>query len=205
VFCGSNEKLNGSLAFPLIVKPLHEDASIGLREESVVSNPAGLKERIDFVLNNYNQPALVERFIKGREVYVGILGTKVNLTVLPISEIVFDGNLAQTAKICSYEAKWMPESPQYRRSPVECPAKLDKILKQRLIEMAKKAYSLLECQDYGRVDFRIDGNSQPYVLEVNPNPDISEDAGLAKMSKASGMNYDGLIEKILASALKRKR
>ncbi len=205
VFCRSDEKLNGSLRFPLIVKPLHEDASIGLREGSVVNNPSGLKEKVDFVLNNYNQPALVERFIAGREVYVGILGNGEKLNVLPISEVVFDSNLAQTAKICSYEAKWMPESRQYRRSPVECPAKLDKILKQRLIEMAKKAYSLLECQDYGRVDFRIDGSSQPYVLEVNPNPDISEDAGLAKMAKASGMNYDGLIEKILAFALARLR
>ncbi|MBU3933159.1 MAG: ATP-grasp domain-containing protein [Candidatus Omnitrophica bacterium] len=205
VFYRNNGKLKEGLHFPLIVKPLHEDASIGLRRESVVSNPAGLKERVDFVLNNYNQPALVERFIAGREVYVGILGHKENLTVLPVSEIVFGSNLAQTAKICSYEAKWVPESQQYQRSPVECPAKLDKTLRQRLIEIAKRAYSLLDCRDYGRIDFRIDGNRRPYVLEVNPNPDISEDAGLAKMAKASGMSYDELIEKILGFALTRLR
>lgn len=203
VFYRSDEMLNGNLSFPLIVKPLHEDASIGLRRESVVDTHAGLKERIATVINNYNQPALVERFIKGREIYVGILGAKEKLSVLPISEIIFDDKLKPTAKICSYEAKWLPESQQYQSTPVECPARLDKVLEKKVIEIAKKAYSLLGCRDYGRVDFRIDKNNQPYVLEVNPNPDISEDAGLAKMAGACGMNYDQLIEKILTFALER--
>ena len=203
VFYNSNEKLNKNLIFPLIVKPLHEDASIGVRKESVVSNLVELKERIDFAINNYNQPALVERFIQGREVYVGILGNKGELMVLPISELVFDSKLAQTAKICSYEAKWAPESQQYQSTPVECPAKLDQVLEQRLIEIAKKAYSLLECQDYGRIDFRIDQKNHPYVLEVNPNPDLSCDAGLTRMARATGMNYDKFIEKILTFALER--
>ena len=197
VFYKTKEELNEDLKFPLIVKPLHEDASIGLRKESVVSNRAELKERVDLVISNYSQPALVEKYIAGREIYVGILGRGVNLMVLPISEIVFDSNLAQTAKVCSYEAKWAPESQQYQSSPVECPAKLDKTLRRRLIEIAKKAYNLLGCQDYGRVDFRIDQSNQPYVLEINPNPDISEDAGLAKMFRAKGLDYDELIEKII--------
>ena len=203
VFYSSQESLDKNLRFPLIVKPLHEDASIGLREESVVNNTADLKERIDFVLGSYKQPALVERFIAGREIYVGILGHKENLMVLPISEIVFADKLTPTAKICSYEAKWLPESEQYQSSPVDCPAKLDAPLRQKLIEIAKKAYTLLQCQDYGRVDFRIDNSGRPYVLEVNPNPDISEDAGLSKMAKVYGMDYDELIEKILSSALER--
>ncbi|MBL7085271.1 MAG: ATP-grasp domain-containing protein [Candidatus Omnitrophica bacterium] len=203
VFCNSDEELNENLNFPLIIKPLHEDASIGIKKESVVNNAEQLKQRIDFALENYKQPALVERFIKGREVYVGILGSKGNLTVLPISEIIFDNELEPTAKICSYEAKWMPESQAYQSTPVDCPAKLDRTLEQRLIEIAKKAYALLECHDYGRVDFRIDDTGQPYVLEINPNPDISEDAGLSGMTKALGMTYNEFIEKILTSALKR--
>ncbi len=197
VFYKTKEELNEDLKFPLIVKPLHEDASIGLRKESVVSNRAELKERVDLVISNYSQPALVEKYIAGREIYVGILGRGVNLMVLPISEIVFDSNLAQTAKICSYEAKWAPESQQYQSSPVECPAKIDKTLRHRLIEIAKTAYNLLGGEDYGRVDFRIDQSNQPYVLEINPNPDISEDAGLAKMFRAKGLDYDELIEKII--------
>ncbi len=204
VFYRSSDNLRSALTFPLIIKPLHEDASIGLRKESVVTNLRDLKKTIDFVIDNYHQPVLVERFIAGREVYVGILGSQDNLTVLPISEVVFDSSLARTAKICSYNAKWVPETQEYKSTPVECPAKLNKRLERKLITMAKKAYNLLGCSDYGRVDFRIDCASRPFVLEVNPNPDISEDAGLAKMVKACGMDYDGLIERILASALKRK-
>ncbi len=203
IFSNSKEKLNKNLRFPLIVKPLHEDASIGLRKKSVVNNTAQLKRRVASVLKNYKQPALVEKFIKGREVYVGILGQQENLTVLPISEVVFADELAANAKICSYEAKWIRNSREYRNSPVECPAKLEAALQEKLIEIAKKAYCLLQCQDYGRIDFRIDNSNQPYVLEVNPNPDISEDAGLSKMARASGMTYDELIERILSSALQR--
>lgn len=203
VFYRPSAKLGRSLRLPLIVKPLHEDASIGLKKESVVKNRKQLRERVEFVMKNYNQPALVERFIAGREVYVGILGSGDNLMVLPISEIVFDRRLPQTAKICSYEAKWVTESRAHKDTPVQCPAELDKDLEKRLIEIAKKAYSLTKCQDYGRVDFRIDENNQSYVLEVNPNPDLSLDAGLAKMAKAAGMTYDQLIEKILVSASER--
>ena len=205
VFCNSNEKLNKNLSFPLIVKPLHEDASIGLRKESVVSSPEKLRERVDFVLKNYNQAALVERFIAGREAYVGILGTKFNLVVLPISEVIFSNGLSQTEKICSYDAKWLSESKDFENTPVKCPAKLDKVLERKLVKIAKKAYNLLACQDYGRVDFRIDENNQPFVLEVNPNPDISEDAGLATMTRAMGASYNQFIERILAFALERNR
>ena len=204
VFYHSEERLKETLDFPLIVKPLHEDASIGLRKESVVNNSAELAERVNFIISEYSQPALVERFIAGREIYVGILGSKKDLTVLPISEIAFDNNLAQTAKICSYEAKWLQESQQYQDTPVVCPAKIDQGLAQRLRDIAKKSYTLLGCQDYGRVDFRIDQANRPFVLEVNPNPDISEDAGIAKMGRACGMDYDQLIEKIIGYALARK-
>lgn len=204
IFERSSQRLNDSLNFPLIVKPLHEDASIGVRKESVVNNIAQLRERVNFVISNYHQSALVERFISGREVYVGILGNRSNLIVLPISEVIFDSRLEQGDKICSYEAKWLKDSQQYQNTPVRCPAELDEILEQKLIKIAKKAYILLGCQDYGRIDFRIDEEDQPYVLEVNPNPDLSSDAGLAKMAQASGMDYNTLIEKILTFALARK-
>lgn len=200
VFYRNNGKLDESLKFPLIIKPLHEDASIGIKKESIVNNIKQLRQRVDFVINNYNQAALVERFIPGREVYVGILGSKENLVVLPISEIIFNDKLSRSEKICSYDAKWASESEVFKNTPVKCPAELDKTLKKRLIEIAKKAYNVLECQDYGRVDFRIDKNNQPYVLEVNPNPDISENAGLARMIKAKGLSYDQFIENILTSA-----
>lgn len=204
VFVTIDERLKSDLNFPLIVKPMHEDASIGIKKESVVSNLAELMVRVKNVLCNYHQPALVEKFIIGREIYVGILGAKDKLEVLPLSEICFDKKLEQTAQICSYEGKWLEDSHEYQTTPVKCPAELNETLEKELIRIAKKSYGLLNCQDYGRVDFRIDENEHPYVLEVNPNPDISEDAGLARMGKAAGISYDQLIEKIISSALAKK-
>jgi len=203
IFSSNNKKLKKDLSFPLIVKPIHEDASIGIKKESVVKDVELLKERVQYVIDNYKQPALVERFIIGREAYVGILGNKENLDVLPISEISFDKNLKPTTQICSYEGKWLEDSQEYQATPVTCPAELDKTLEKELIEIAKKSYSLLNCEDYGRVDFRIDSNNRPHVLEVNPNPDISEDAGLARMVRAKGATYEDLIEAIVNSAIQK--
>ncbi len=205
VFKSCPEKLNGACKFPAIVKPLHEDASIGIKQESVVKNAAELKERIAHVISYYKQPALVERFIVGREIYIGILGNKDNLKVLPASEVIFDDKLAPTAQICSYEAKWVPESKQYNKTPVSCPANINKKLEKQLIDMAKQAFVLLGCQDYGRIDFRIDEDNRPYVLEVNPNPDISEEAGIARMASAAGINYEQLIEQVVKSAVLRQK
>ncbi|MFH1244945.1 MAG: ATP-grasp domain-containing protein [Candidatus Omnitrophota bacterium] len=203
VFYNASDILNANLKFPVIVKPLHEDGSIGLKKESVVENITDLRERVDAVITNYYQPALVEKFISGKEVYVGILGSKENLTVLPISEVVFNSRLSPTTQICCYEAKWLPQSRQYKNTPISCPAKLEKETEEKLIHIAKRAYTLVGCDDYGRIDFRIDYDNRPYVLEVNPNPDISEDAGLAKMAQATGMSYDKLIAEILSIALQR--
>ncbi|MBN2097748.1 MAG: ATP-grasp domain-containing protein, partial [Candidatus Omnitrophica bacterium] len=202
VFFNGSEKLNRTLKFPLFVKPLHEDASIGIRKDSVVNNHHELGERASAVIKEYEQPALVETFIQGREVYVGLLGYKKNLTVLPISELIFEQRLIKN-RICTYQAKWNPQSSQYQGTPVECPAKITKSLEKKLIKIAQEAYTLLDCQDYGRIDFRIDQNNRPFVLEVNPNPDISADAGLARMAKAAGMNYDQLIARIIDLAVER--
>lgn len=204
VFEFAGEKLKKDLNFPLIVKPIHEDASIGIKKESVVRDIGQLKERVQYVISNYKQAVLVEKFIIGREVYVGILGSSGNLEVLPLSEISFDENLKPTAQICSYEGKWLEDSQEYQTTPVKCPAELDEILEKELIEIAKKSYCLLSCDDYGRIDFRIDQNDRPYVLEVNPNPDISEDAGLSRMATAAGISYNRLIEKIVHSAVAKK-
>ncbi|MBN3038115.1 MAG: ATP-grasp domain-containing protein [Candidatus Omnitrophica bacterium] len=205
IFENSGQSLKPDMHFPLIVKPIHEDASIGMKKESVVSDLARLKHRIEVINREYNQAALVEKFIQGREIYVGILGNAQNLTVLPLSEIIFDDELEQTAKICTYEAKWIENSEQSKSTPVQCPARIEQSLEQELVRIAKRAYTLLQCSDYGRVDFRIDHDNQPYVLEVNPNPDISEDAGLARMVRACGMTYDDLINRIVTSALEKSR
>ncbi|MFH1046629.1 MAG: ATP-grasp domain-containing protein [Candidatus Omnitrophota bacterium] len=205
LFYRDDEPLNPELQFPLIVKPNHEDASIGIRRESVVKDDNELRQQIYVVHSNYQQPALVEQFINGREVYVGILGAWENLTILPLTEVMFDQNLKQDARICTYESKWMAQSEQYKNTTVQCPALLDKELQEKVVAIAKEAYKIFYCRDYSRIDFRIDEKGQPFILEINPNPDISEDAGVARMAKAAGINYEELVERIAVSALERSQ
>ncbi|MBN2458987.1 ATP-grasp domain-containing protein [Candidatus Woesearchaeota archaeon] len=193
-------KLNG-LNFPLIVKPGKSDGSIGIRKNSVVEDEESLKLRVNEIIQTYEQPALVEEFIDGREINVGILGNK-RLTVLPMSEIIF--NLPpEEWNFVPYEAKWLTKTKYYKGTVPNCPADVEPGLKAELEELAKKAYSLMGVRGYGRVDFRIDKEGKPYILEVNPNPDISRDAGLTRMITAHGMTYEELIDKILRMGINK--
>jgi D-alanine-D-alanine ligase len=197
IFETGDEKFE--LEFPLIVKPLQEDASIGIKDDSVVYDENKLRERVKYVIKEYEQPALVEQFIDGREFNVGVLGDN---EVLPISEITFDGLPEGKPKIVNYDAKWKEDSIDYKETKRSCPAKVDDALGEKLRELALKAGSLFECTDYFRVDFRVKGN-QPYILEVNQNPDISEDAGLFAMSQVKGYSYKEMIDKIIINAMKK--
>ncbi len=202
VFETESDKLNPDLRFPLIVKPLREDASIGIKDDSIVQEETALKERVKFVFHEYKQPALVEEFIAGREFNVGLIGNAIK-EILPISEIKFVGFPENKPKIVSYAAKWDEESLEFKGTVRQCPAEVDEQLKTKLIVLAQQAADTLFCQDYCRVDFRVDKDNNPYVLEVNPNPDISTDAGLAAMASAQGYQYKELVDKILKSALNK--
>ncbi|MBM3308731.1 MAG: ATP-grasp domain-containing protein [Candidatus Altiarchaeales archaeon] len=203
IFETGSEKLDKNLKFPLIVKPSREDASIGIHNDSVIRKKNKLKSKIFELLSKHKQPILVEEYIDGRELNVGILGNEKPL-VLPLSEIMF--NLpADMNKICSYEAKWVVEHESYDGTKPNCPAKVSKKLDKRLVELALKSYKLMGCRDYGRVDFRVDCFGRPFVLEVNPNPDISQSAGLANMASKAGISYTQLIGKIINSAVERMK
>jgi len=192
---GNEAKLEKNLKFPLIVKPVHEDASIGIKDESIVKNADELMKRVKYVIKEYKQQALAEEFIDGREFNVGFIGDE----VLPVSEIIF--NLPKSKpKIVSYAAKWEKESVEFRGTNRSCPATIDDELKKKLISLARKASGCLLCTGYCRIDFRVDKQNNPFVLEVNPNPDISEDAGFAAMAKAAGMTYADMIDRILKNA-----
>lgn len=191
------EKLN----FPLIVKPAHEDGSIGVRESSIVYDVDALKKMINHVIRQYKQPALAEEFIDGREFNVAIIGDE---EVLPINEIKFDLPEGKP-KIISYEAKWKTDSIEYNGTKRSCPADVDKKLAMQLRTLAIKAGYLFGCRDYFRVDFRVDENNNPFILEVNQNPDISEeDGGLYEMAKTKGYSYADMIDKIVRNAVKRR-
>lgn len=188
------------MAYPLIVKPRWEDASQGISNESVVENEKALLARIDYVHRTYRQGALVEEFILGREINAAIIGNGPH-EVLPLSEITFHPDLAQP--IVSYEGKWLEKSQQYKLTEPVCPAPLKMRYEMLVRDVALRAYKLLECRDYARVDFRL-RDGVPYILEVNANPDISPDAGLARSARAAKLSYPQLIARILAIASKRK-
>jgi D-alanine-D-alanine ligase len=149
------------LAFPLIVKPLHEDGSLGIWKESVVYDDEALNRQIRYVVEWYRQPALIEEFIEGRELNVGLFETDGRVEVLPISEIDYSEFPEGIPKICGYEAKWEAESPEYQKSKPICPAQLEPVVQKRVEQIALKVFKLFGCQDYARVDMRLDPNGKP--------------------------------------------
>src|SRR4030043_911005 len=191
-------------AFPIIVKPLHEDGSLGITKESVVYDDEMLCKQIQYVIDKYHQPALVEEFIDGRELNVGLMETDGKVGVLPISEIDYSEFPEEVPKICGYEAKWVTESPEYQKSKPICPAPLEWVMKKRVEHIAIKVFKLFGCRDYARVDSRIDRDGKIYVLEVNPNPDISPQSGMSRALKVQGTTYTEFVGILIERALQRK-
>ncbi len=190
------------LRYPVIVKPLHEDASIGVDFESVVNNLNDLRRRVAWVLQNYHQPALVEEFIDGRELNVAVIGDQFQ-TALPISEITFDRLPPELPRVVSYNAKWMPGTLGYNEMGAVCPAPLPDELTLKVQNLAVEAFRLLGCRDYARIDIRLSPSNEPFILEVNPNPCIAPDAGLARSVAASGRTYREFIGDVVSFALQR--
>ncbi|MDD8017769.1 MAG: ATP-grasp domain-containing protein [Bacteroidota bacterium] len=191
-----------NLRFPIIVKPSAEDASAGIDNDSIVNTFTALKEQVKIIVERFKEPALVEEYIEGRELNVAIMGND-PATVLPISEIDFSGLPAGKPKIVTYDAKWMEGTEEYEGTKGMCPADLPKEVERYVKELSLKAYHLMGCRDYARVDIRLSKNLKPYVLEVNPNPDLSNDAGFYRSAKSSGLSYAEMIGKIVEFAVKR--
>jgi D-alanine-D-alanine ligase len=189
------------LTYPLIVKPSREDASIGIEKESVVENAAALRKRVRHVIQTYDQPALVEEYVEGRELNVAIIGNKKPIA-LPISEIDFSNLPSEYPKIVTYNAKWLQGTLEYMGTVGKCPADLPPDVERRIREIALTSYRVMGCRDYARIDMRLK-NGVPYVLEVNPNPDISDDAGFARAARAYGLSFEQAIGKIVEYALER--
>lgn len=190
------------LNYPLIAKPAREDASIGITQRSIIHNFEELSKVVAELLKRYKQPVLVEKFIQGREFNVSVLGNN-PAKVLPVSEINFAGLEAEHHHITSYEAKWLPHHPLFQKTPAVCPADISQDLRQRLADVTLQVYHLLMGRDYGRVDIRVDSSGRIYVLEFNPNPDISMDAGFANAVKAAGMKYREFVDFIINQTMNR--
>jgi D-alanine-D-alanine ligase len=189
------------LRFPLIVKCLREDASLGLTDRSVVRDEASLREQVGHVIDTWRQPALVEEFLEGREFNVAVAGARP--VALPVSEIDFATMPAGKPRFVSYDAKWVPESVEYRATVPRCPAPISGPAAARIRHLALRAFRVCGCRDVARVDIRTDSSGKPFILEVNPNPDLSPDVGLARCARAHGWTWEDLVERLALWAWRR--
>ncbi|MBI3411827.1 MAG: D-alanine--D-alanine ligase [Planctomycetes bacterium] len=192
--------MNCPLEWPVIVKPAQQDASVGLAQDSVCTNQEQLESRVQFVLDNYGVPVLVEEFIAGREFNVALVELP-ELRALPPSEVIFPTDRPGYWPILTYECKWKPGTADYDATPPKYPADITPRLADRLCAIATEAYRLIGCRDYARVDFRVRPNGKPSILEVNPNPEISDDAGFAGSLSSAGLSYREFIVRLVEHAL----
>lgn len=186
--------------FPVIVQASQEHAGIGLDRESVVHNRKALRAKVKHILEEYRQPALVQRFLPGREFNVGILGGR-RPTILPLSEVCYNALPPDIPPIMSYAAKWLENTVEYKSTSVVCPAVVDPRLARRLGQVSLRAFRAVNGWGYGRVDIRLDERGEPRVLEVNCNPSLDEDVALARSASAANISYPELLQSIIKAAL----
>jgi D-alanine-D-alanine ligase len=191
------------LDYPWFLKLLHEDASVGIEAENLVTDRAALVRRARALIAEFRQPVLAERYIAGREVNVTLIGNGADLAVLPLHEIDFAAMPAGRPHIVSYAAKWDETHVDYAGTKPVPLRGLAPAVVARIEEVARAAWQALGLRDYGRVDLRVDRDGQPWVIDVNPNCDISPDAGVARSAASAGMDYPALIRRIAETAWTR--
>ena len=190
-------RIQDDFPLPAIIKPAAEDASAGLDRGSVVADRKALRARVAAMTEQFDE-VLVQQYVAGRELNVGFVGDR----ALPIAEIDFSGMPPGSWPILTYAAKWDTGSPDDLGSVPVCPANLAQKLAERLVRIAEAAWRAMQGKGYGRVDLRLDQQGRPWVLEVNPNPDLNDDAGLSRMAKAAGWDYAELVRRIAEVALR---
>lgn len=195
------------LRFPLICKPAMEDASGGIDAGSVVQDRAALDARVSKLVNEYLTPVIVEEYIEGREIHCAILGNDPPVA-LPLFEMAFhDAPSASMPHIITYKAKWDPNSRDFYAMDGVCPApELEPEVVAYIEDVAIRAFHAVGCRDYARIDMRLDpATGEPYILEVNPNPDLSDSCAFTQCATASGRTYAELVDEIARFALTRAR
>ncbi len=192
---------------PLFVKPLHEGSSKGITEQNLVRSLEELRHQVAFLLESYDQPVLVERYLPGREFTCAVLGNGREARVLPLVGMNFDALPEGALPIYGYEAKWVWDTREDPLPIFECPARIDRRLRRAIEEVALRAYRVLGCRDWSRVDVRLDADGTPNVVEVNPLPGILPDPAdnscFPKAARAAGMSYDELIQSCVRHAAAR--
>ncbi len=196
-----------NFSYPVIVKPVSEGSSKGIFSSSLVKSHNKLNDEAIKIINKYNQPALIEEFLPGREFTVAIIGNEENAKVLPIIEINYEKFPEGVVPLYSYEAKWILDTKESDFNVFECPAKIDSKLADEITSTALKAYNVLNCKDWSRVDLRLDKNNVPNIIEINPlpgiMPDQNENSSFPKAARAAGMDYNRMIQSVLFAAAER--
>lgn len=193
-----------NLSFPLFVKPVRSDASIGIHGRSLVHNFKSLIERVTYIQENFGGEALVEQYIGGREFYLSVTG-HLDPKVMSVVEMDFSGLPKNAVPVASYEAKWKPRTRAYRGTKSVIADGISNELRSRLEQVAREAYLALRCRDYGRIDCRVTEGGDIYVIEVNPNPYLARESEFAMAAAHSGITYEALVEQIVELAWKRRR
>ena len=190
------------LHFPVIVKPMREDGSIGIEFNAVVSSIKELMERIDWLHEQFDSPILIEEYVEGREMYVGVLGNE-NPEALPVIELDLSKLPEGTPRIAAAEVKWGKGTKAYRDTKSAIANDLSDDTVAALQQTAVAAYQALELRDYGRVDMRLQADGRIHVIEVNPNPWLSSKAEFAMAARKAGRTYSRLVEEIVDLAMAR--
>jgi D-alanine-D-alanine ligase len=197
---GARLRIPRKLKFPLFVKSTVEDASLGIAQASVVEDAARLKERIEFVHQQVGSDALVEEFIEGRELYVGVLGNE-RLTRLPVWEMVFGSMPESLAAIATRKVKWDKRYQAKYGITTRAAQELPAVVIARLDKLSRRIYRALGLSGYARMDFRVTAAGDVYVLEANANPNLEAEEDFAESARAFGMPYNELLEKLMALGL----
>jgi D-alanine-D-alanine ligase len=199
--------LRDTQRFPLFLKPVQEGSSKGITERNLVRTWDELESQARFLLDTYRQPVIAEAFLPGAEFTCGVLGNGVGARVLPLVAINFGSLPDGAVPIYGYEAKWIWDTPDDPLDIFECPAHIDAALASTIEDVVLRAYHVLGCRDWSRIDVRLDANGVPNIVEVNPLPGIlpnpEDNSCLPKAARAAGLDYDQLIQSALKHAAKR--
>ena len=191
------------LKFPLIVKSLTFDGSVGISQSSVVGTGGRLNERVRFIHRSLGTPAIVEEFIEGRELYVGVIGNE-KLQTFPVWELYFKKRPRSTRLIATDRVKWS-DAYQKKVGVASRRARLSEAKSREVRTLAKRVFKILELSGYARIDFRMAEDGTVYFLEANPNPQLSFGEDFAESAETAGLSYEALIGRILKLAQSRPR
>jgi len=207
VIASMDELRTRNVEFPSVVKPLHEGSSKGILNSSIVRSHHELAEQVGRILNDYAEPALVEKFLPGREFTVALLGNGHSLRVFPIIEIRLDKLPAGVNPLYSYEAKWVWDQVDHPVEMYDCPANIDADLEHRIKETCIRVFEVMRCRDWCRIDIRLDEQGVPNIVELNPLPGIlpnpDDHSSFPMAARAAGLSYNAMLNAVLDAAIRR--